>query len=58
MDDVDGDAEGSVPEARAKVSVRCTVSCTGSIGFRLEFGSVCDVRDNVKLMASFTMRCG
>lgn len=58
MGNVDVKSEVSDPWARASVRVTCPVNCTGRIGIRLEFGSDCNVRMNVKLKVSITMRLG
>lgn len=55
---VDSDGEESVPGARARVRVRCPIRCTGRLGFQLEFVAGCNVRVNMKLTVSITMRYG
>lgn len=44
MGNIDGDGEGTGPEVRDRIRVRCLVSFTGRLGLRFELGPGSDVR--------------
>ena len=53
--EAEGACSGNVP--RARVSVLCSVRCTGSIGLWKEFGFVFDGKASAGLRLRFTMKC-
>ena len=58
MTDVEADGVGSGKVPRTRVSVYCTVRCTGRIGLWKGFGFVCDGRESAGLRLMITMKRG
>lgn len=58
MGNVYTDGKVSGPSARAKVWIRCTVSCLGKISVCLDLGYDSDVRAMAKLRFRFMLRHG
>lgn len=56
MGDVDSDAEGSCPGAKARVRVRFQQRSMGRIGFRIELESISYMWARVTLRHSFMVR--
>ena len=54
--EVDGVSSGKVP--RARVSLLCSVRCSGGIGLWKDFGLVSDVRGSARVRFRITMKCG
>ena len=48
---------GSVPVARAKVSILCSVRCMGRISFQIELGLGYNVRESARLRFSVKVWC-
>lgn len=57
MVDVNADGEGSVPGAKNRVSVRCSVTIMWKKGLWLELGLSSNVRARVRLNFHITVRC-
>lgn len=58
MGDTDGHIEGLGTVNIARVRAGCSLRCTWSIGFSLEFQSSSDVRARARQMFKLMMRCG
>lgn len=58
MGDFDGHGEGSAPEISARVSVWCSLRCTGIKRLWLEFGSISEVRARVTYLYRDMVQCG
>ena len=58
MTDVEADGVSSGKVPRTRVSVYCTVRCTGRIGLWKDFGFVSDGRASVGLRLSIMMKRG
>ena len=58
MTDVEADGVGSGKVPSARVSLLCSVRCTGRIGLWKDFGFVSDGRASAELRLRITMKRG